>query len=150
MNRRELLPIASVGAALGLVAGIVSAPAACAAPAARSDVSPALAAAIEAHRATIRHDETLYGPDCEPVVDEATLAASDAAIGKAFLALMSVPCLTTADSTAKAAHVLGGSIGLREFGWADEFMDALIPDGADSTAPAGPLVSFLRSLAPYA
>lgn len=147
MNRREFLPIVGAGAALGLVAGITAAPSACAAP---SNVSPALAAAIEAHSASIRHDETLYGDDCNPIVDAATLEASDAAIAAAFLALMAVPCLTTADASAKAAYVLGGSVQLRTLGGTEEFLNLLIPDNAWMFDPAGPLVTLLRSLAPHA
>lgn len=148
MNRREALRTLAAGSAAGaLAAGAVIA----ATPAPATEIiTGTLADAIEAHRATIRRDETLYGDDCAPLADAATLEASDAAIGKAFAVMVAVPCLTSQDAAAKASYILAGSIGLREHGAAHEFLDLLIPEGMDSTDPNGPLVALLRSLSPTA
>ena len=148
MNRREALSTLSRGAALGALAGTAVVAVSCQpieAPAA--ELNPALVAAIEAHRATIRDDEALYDADCTPVVDQAALDASDENIGRAFLAAMAVPCITRADVAAKVSYIMAGSIGIRENGWDDEFQHLLTGgENGETHDPNGPLVAFLRSM----
>lgn len=149
MNRREALSTIGRGGALGALAATAVVAVQCQpteAPAAA--LNPALIAAIEAHRDTIRHDEALYGADCTPIVDQAGLDASDENIGRTFLAAMAVPCITRADVVAKVAHIMAGSVGLRENGWDDEFLHLLTGgENGETHDPENPLVALLRSLA---
>ncbi len=150
MNRRDLLTSTGAGMALGFCAAVVAATPGCApveAPAAER-INADLAAAIEAHRATIRQDEALYDDDCKPLVDGGALEASDAAIATALAAVAAAPCHTLEDVAAKARHFLNGTVGLRGNHWDGEFMVGLWPDNSTVTDPGGPLVAFLRSLLP--
>lgn len=76
--------------------------------------------------------------------DETTADASEKACLDAFHALLAAPCGTMADVAAKADYILNGTVGRRQ----TLLSDLIGPGGEDPTDPAGPLVSFLRSLAP--
>lgn len=148
MNRREAFRIIGAGALTGgIAAGAVAAvvPASAASP-----ISADLAAAIEAHRAAVRHDESLYGGDAKPLVSLDALDASDEALAEAFLSVAAVPCRSMQDVADKVRYILAGPGELRgDARWSDEHLSALTgPDGADINAPDGPLSTFLRSLLP--
>lgn len=148
MNRRQLLATTGAVASFGLCAGIVAGVPGCTPAPAAETASASVAAAIDAHRAAVRHDDGLYDSNGKPLHSVEVLEASDRAIAATFAVLLAAPCRSAQDAAEKARHILAGSVGLRAEGWSDEFLILIFPDGADLFDAEGPFIAFMRSLVP--
>lgn len=99
-------------------------------------------AAIEAHRATVLKDEGLFTFDGTPLASDEEINASGEAVKDAWNQLMSTPCQSGTDVSAKIHYVLNGSIGSR-----DHLLFELTgADGVPMHHPENCLPVFLRSL----